>query len=285
MSNNTRNNTTQSKYSQIKRNVIIALWLILVLAVAIVLAHRVIARDVLSSASIDSNGLPEGILDINVPDSVDNIVIPYLAHTVYFNTSRHVPNATIYLLTAEHTKGEVPRFNNFIRDDSIAACANAWDYSNSGFDRGHMSPAGDMKWDEEAMRQSFFMTNVCPQNRSLNMGAWNKLEIKTREWAQQFGRIIVITGPIFDHPNGTIGKEMLIPVPTAFFKVLYCPDEPNKQMIAFIMDNQPGVSRKIRQSCVTVDEVEERTGLDFFAALDDDEESALEATSDYQAWQ
>ena len=74
-------------------------------------------------------------------------------------------------------------------------------------------------------------------------------------------------------------------MPTAFFKVLYCPDEPNKQMIAFIMDNQPGVSRKIRQSCVTVDEVEQRTGLDFFAVLDDDVESVLEATSDYQAWQ
>lgn len=285
MSYNSRNNTTRSKYSQIKRNVIIALWLTLVLAVAIVLAHRVIARDVLSSANIESNGLPEGILDIGVPDSIDNIVIPYLAHTIYFNPSRRVPNATIYMLTAEHTQGSVPRFNNFMKDDSIASCPNAWDYSNSGFDRGHMTPAGDMKWSEEAMRQSFLMTNVCPQNHALNMGTWNRLEIKIRDWAEHFGRVIVATGPIFDYPNGNIGKEVQVAVPTAFFKVIFCPEPTHRRMIAFIMSNQQGAKNKLRQSATTVDEVEQRTGLDFFAALDDDEESDLEATSDYQAWQ
>ena len=139
MSKSSSNNASQSKYSQIARNVTIALWLALILFIAVVLAHRVIARDVMpQNAATSCSDLPEGILNIEVADSVDNIVIPYFAHTVYFNPSRRVPNATIYLLTAEHTTGPVPRCNNFIKDDSIASCPNAWDYSNSGYDRGHM---------------------------------------------------------------------------------------------------------------------------------------------------
>ena len=287
MSQRTSKNASQSKFSQIARYTTIALWLGLIITIAVVLAHRVIARDVLVQNAAEGNfcDLPEGILDIAVPDSIDNIVIPYLAHTVYFNPTRRVPNATIYMLTAEHTQGTVPRFNNFMKDDSIASCPNAWDYSNSGFDRGHMTPAGDMKWDEEAMRQSFLMTNVCPQNHALNMGTWNRLEIKIRDWAAQLGRVIVVTGPIFDYPNGHIGKEVQVAVPTAFFKVIFCPEPTHRRMIAFIMSNAQGAKNKLRQSATTVDEVEQRTGLDFFAALDDEEECSLEATSDYQAWQ
>ena len=286
MSKSSSNNASQSKYSQIARNVTIALWLALILFIAVVLAHRVIARDVMpQNAATSCSDLPEGILDIEVADSVDNIVIPYFAHTVYFNPTRRVPNATIYLLTAEHTTGPVPRCNNFIKDDSIASCPNAWDYSNSGYDRGHMSPAGDMKWAEEAMNQSFLMTNICPQNHNLNMGSWNRLEIKIRDWAYQLGRVIVATGPIFDYPNGTIGKEVQVAVPTAFFKVIFSPDPANRRMIAFIMSNAQGAKNKLRESATTVDEVEQRTGLDFFSALDDDEEASLEAACDYQAWQ
>lgn len=72
--------------------------------------------------------------------------------------------------------GTYPRDENFRGDDNVVGSAEQWDYSYSGYDRGHMAPAGDMKWSKKAMDESFFMTNMCPQAKTLNTGAWKRLE-------------------------------------------------------------------------------------------------------------
>lgn len=124
-------------------------------------------------------------------------VYPYKGFTVYFNPELHVPDCVVYELTRDEVEGNVPRHKNFMHDKNLSASAYPQDYVNSGYDRGHMAPAGDMKWDRGAMRESFYMSNVCPQNKKLNSGAWNNLEEEIRYWAGKDSALIVITGGRF----------------------------------------------------------------------------------------
>ena len=99
--------------------------------------------------------------------------------------------------------------------------ATNMDYINSGYDRGHICPSGDNKWSEEAQLQSFLYTNCCPQLHNLNAGDWNELEGKCRKWAQQYGGVYIVSGPLLlNKKHKTIGKNKVV-VPEAFFKVVH----------------------------------------------------------------
>ncbi len=127
-------------------------------------------------------------------------------------------------LTAEETQGTEPRSNDFLVDPKIPRNnqVTTYDYRGSGYDRGHMCPAGDMKWSREAMTQCFYMSNMCPQNKTLNGGPWEKLESSCRRWAKQEGKIYIVCGPIFTKGKNTmtIGNEHRICIPDAYFKVV-----------------------------------------------------------------
>jgi endonuclease G len=145
-----------------------------------------------------------------------------------------------------------------------------------------MCPAGDNKWDAEAMRESNLFTNICPQDRSLNSGLWNKIEQDCRRWAKKHGDLYIVCGPIFlNSEHATIGENRIV-VPEAFFKVILClKDKP--KAIGFIVRNNEG--KKNRDQYInTVDEVERITGIDFFPALQDDIEDEVEAYADIDDW-
>lgn len=114
------------------------------------------------------------------------------------------------------------------------------DYKGAGMDRGHMCPAGDNRWHWKAMQESFYMTNICPQNHNLNRGDWKELEESCRRWAQEEGKIYIVCGPIlYDQRHRTIGKKHKITVPEAFFKVVLCADSnPPKPSASFIRMHQ-----------------------------------------------
>ena len=117
-------------------------------------------------------------------------IIHHLAYTVSYNPKWKIPNWVAYELTRGETYGDVPRKKKFSPDPLVKGYrVQHSDYSNSGYDRGHMAPAADMKWAEQAMRESFYMTNVCPQNQSLNRGDWNDLEELARDWARKYESI------------------------------------------------------------------------------------------------
>ena len=177
--------------------------------------------------------------------------------------------------------GEQNRSNHFTPDPLVNGDPVVTDdYSNSGYDRGHMVPAGDMKWSEQAMQESFYMTNICPQNHNLNAGNWKSLEELARDWALRYGSIYIVCGPIVEKNYSAIGKSHQIAIPTAFYKV-FLRQKSNKEWtaIGFVMPNQAG-----RQSLMTyllsVDEVEQLTNIDFFFNLPDEIENKIEA--DYQ---
>lgn len=154
---------------------------------------------------------------------------------------------------------------NYARDNSVKTCPENWEYRGSGYSRGHMAPAMDMRWDKTAMAQCFYMTNMCPQDTKLNNDHWRVLEEKVHRWAKRDKRLMVYTGPIMGKHPQMIGKnKQNIAVPDAFFKIVYAPEQ--GRSIAFIYDNKP-CPGNISKYAVTVAEVERRTGLKFSSAI------------------
>jgi len=147
-----------------------------------------------------------------------------------------------------------------------------------------MAPAADMKISVQAMRESFYLSNICPQNDRNNSGAWNRIERNVRDFAHSERSLYVITGPVYfeDQEPRHIGRSR-VRVPDAFFKVVFDETEPRK-MIAFLSPNRD-VKERPGQLVVTVDEIEELTGFDFFSELPTAEQERLESTSEYSDWE
>ena len=184
---------------------------------------------------------------------------------------------------AGHADGDVRRSDDFAEDPEVADGPALADYRGSGWSRGHMCPAGDNRWSRLAMSQSFLLTNMCPQNARLNNGDWKELEEKCRKWAKRYGDIYIVCGPLlYNRKHQTIGRGQVV-VPEAFFKVVLCLSGKPKA-IGFVYKNADG-DRPMGDYVNTVDEVERMTGLDFFPALDDEVELAVEAQCDIKDWQ
>lgn len=231
---------------------------------------------------------PEGGDDLLLavtPDSVPSMILERAGYVTSYNKKTKLPNWVAWRLTADNTKGSHSRKGiDFMEDEDVPTPrADDWDYYNSGYDRGHMCPAGDNKWDSEAMRQSFLFTNICPQAPGLNRGDWNEMENACRSWARENGDIYIVCGPIlYKGRHKTIGKHKVV-VPEAFFKVVLCMRGTPKA-IGFIYKNEDG-NRPKGDYVNSVDEVERITGFDFFTSLPDDVEKAVESTADLDDWQ
>lgn len=204
---------------------------------------------------------------------------------ISYNQSWLIPNWVAYELTKEETRGDVERTDYFDVDPTLKGRqAKFADYSHTGYDRGHMAPAGDMKWSKEAMDACFYLTNICPQNHNLNKGDWNDLEIACRRWARKYGRAWIVTGPVVtSREPKTIGRNH-VTVPDAFFKVVLVPKGKTYEAIGFIMDNKAG-NGQFMDDARSIDEVENLTGIDFFHALPDDVEDAVEASLNQKVWE
>lgn len=217
------------------------------------------------------------------PDGITEEIVEYRGMTVSYNRDTHNPNWVAWELTADEATGDEPRYNTFVADENVKGCASPDDYRNTGYDRGHMAPAGDMKWNQEAMRQSFYMTNIAPQAGVLNRGAWKKLEEKCRQRAINDSAIVIVCGPVPGDPvNMRIGTTGVV-VPERFFKVILSPYTSTPQAIGFIMPNG-NVPGGMQTHAMSVDEVERITGYDFFSALPDEIENEIESKSNFTRW-
>ena len=223
------------------------------------------------------------LLYVTAPDTLEGLTKQYEGYRVSFNPSFHIPNWSAWELTKEKTYGEAGRTNKFESDPEVKGCPDTRNYSNTGYDRGHMAPAGDMKWSREAMRESFYLTNICPQNKALNSGAWGKLEKKCRDWAQTEGPLYIICGPVYsDGPEEYIGESKVY-VPKGFFKVILAPYSDRPKGIGFIMPNGK-VKGGMAACAVPIDSVEAVTGYDFFSTLPDSIEHELESQCNFNRW-
>jgi len=212
-------------------------------------------------------------------------IIEYNGFTVSYNPELHIPNWVFWELTVDEAAGTEPR-GNFAPDPNIDNCPVPSDYTHTGYDRGHMAPAGDMKWSKESMAQCFYMTNMVPQDPILNRSSWNRLEQKCRQRAAMDSAVLIVCGPVI--PNGKSDiREYLsrrrIAVPEKLFKVIFSPYAKRPRMIGFIMPNSEPVGG-MQPYAVSVDSVESATGLDFFSWLPDSMEIALESECDFNKW-
>ncbi len=211
-------------------------------------------------------------------------LITQYAYFTSYNPANRIPNYVSWCLTKEHTDGEVSRKGHkFHANDAVGGIkVESNDYTHSGYDRGHMCPAGDNKWNRTAMDESFLMTNICPQTHALNGGDWKELEEQCRYWAEKYGKIYIVCGPIVPKKAGKrIGYSKVL-VPNGFFKVVLCLVGKPKA-IGFIYahnkDNKP-----MNTYAVSVDEVEKQTGIDFFTALNDNIEKQVERSFNLANW-
>lgn len=230
--------------------------------------------------------MSDDVIRICTPKPLEGVPEQILQKTSYitsYNKNTKIPNWVAWNLSGNHADGPYKRMNNFYEDDEVPQPrATPDDYRGSGWSRGHMCPAGDNKWDERAMYDTFSLINVCPQNANLNSGLWNSIEMDCRSWARRFGDIYIICGPIFmNREHEAIGVNKVL-VPEAFFKVVLCLNGKPKG-IGFIVRNTDG-TKKRDLYYNSIDQVERITGMDFFPALPDDIEDVVEATADINDW-
>lgn len=227
---------------------------------------------------------PEGV-EIPAPlTDRKEAILQRMGYTVSYNEDLRIPNWVAWHLTSGRLTGPAQRKGIPFSPDTEAPgpLVDTHDYARSGYDRGHLCPAGDNKWSQRAMEESFLLTNICPQAPSLNRGDWNEMEIQCRKWAEQYGDVYIVAGPIlYRGQHKHIGQHR-VTVPEAFFKVVLCMQGKPKA-IGFIYKNGDG-NRPKGDYVNTVDEVERITGIDFFSSLPDDIEQRVEAKADLDEW-
>lgn len=232
----------------------------------------------------DKPEIPVGEYEkVVMPAGIPNEMVAYEGFTVAFNPEMHQPNYVVWTLEPEEANADIAsrKKSNFKADFRVKGCATLDDYKGSGFDRGHMCPAADMKWSQQAMDDCHYLTNICPQDKNLNGKAWQTVENNSRKWANKYGPLVIVCGPVLsDRMTRSIGTTP-VPVPERFFKVILAPQA--KMAVAFLMPNSY-VEGGAAATAVSIDEVEAVTGFDFFSELPDDIENELESKNNFRTW-
>ena len=201
-------------------------------------------------------------------------------YTLSYNEFHEQAEWVHYYLDINELKESVERTNDFRYDKSVSTgSASLNDYKYSGYDRGHLAPAGDMKINRNTMSESFLLSNISPQNSSFNRGGWKKLESQVRVWAEK-NNLYVITSGVLEDDLNKIGLNG-VSVPRNFYKIIYEPI--NQKMIGFLMPNAK-ISKPLSTYVVNVDKIESITGIDFFTEIEDDFEEILESQIDMSSW-
>ena len=254
----------------------------LTVALVCFLLYRVIVNNNTPHLVPLSEGARDSLMTVGVPHGMNDTLVRYDAFDVHFNGERGIANCTVYEFVVNELNGTAERSGDFMPDTGVKGCPSLQDYAGSGMDRGHLVPAADLKWSADAMRQSFLLTNVAPMHKALNEGGWAKLEEKVREWTARDSALLVFTGPVVSESDTTL-SNVRVTVPSAYYKVIIATCVRPVRAIAFIYPNGHSGGR-LRQYAVSVDEVERRTGLDFFPFLTSEEQKSLESPVNLDAW-
>lgn len=252
-------------------------------------------RNTAQQSNLQSNSVPSNNVPSNNPSNQSSWAMPtilptetVIQHSAYglvYNHKHMQAKWVAYNLTYGNTVGGAERSSKFSIDPSISPrTAVTSDYTKTGYDRGHLAPAGDMKFSAQAMSESFYMGNVSPQLPGFNRGIWKKLEEQFRSWAPSSHPVFVVTGPVLTDPIGSpyIGQTCHISVPQRFYKIMLDTASPMRA-IAFILPNASS-TQPLTYFAMSIDEAEKITGLDFFPKLNDLQEAKIEKTLILNQW-
>lgn len=251
------------------------------------MAALLFAYNLFSGKSADDRVVDEVTIDESFLPSVKNgTLVRHHHYILSYDEDNEQAEWTAHILTKEDLDKEWHKRSGDFREDPLVKTGSAElsDYRGSGYDRGHLVPSADMAWDEEAMSETFYLSNMSPQSHDFNKGIWRELEELTRSWAKKYKKLYVITGPILGDKNkGTIGANK-VTVPTAYYKVLLDLTDPERKAIAFVVPNEISYEPLFKYAH-SVDEVEDMTGIDFFEDLmGDAEEDTLEGSYNLDLW-
>jgi endonuclease G, mitochondrial len=235
------------------------------------------------SQSEESSDLPDWALPAVKKN--DQIVV-HSNYTLSYNEKHEQANWVCYQLKGESTRGTASRADHQFEPDNKVKTKSALssDYIGTGYDRGHLAPAGDFKCCQNLMNETFVMSNISPQNSDFNRGIWGNLEERIRSWARRDESIIIVTGPILKDGLETIGRYNKVSVPEEFYKIVLLNHNGQKRAIGFILENKPLFGSIVYDFAVPINEIERRTGIDFFEKLPDTIENELESQASWEEW-
>lgn len=215
-------------------------------------------------------------------------LIVHPGHILVYSEQHEQPKWTAHIAAPDLVKGNLARIDSFLPDPLVkTGTAVTADYWYSGYDRGHMVPSADMRWNLEALQGTYYYSNICPQVPELNRGTWADLEDWGRRYVNYSGRrLFIATGPVLRDGLPTMqkeGRKNEVSIPEYIWKVIADLDGESPKAIGFVMRNAKQDGPPISYA-VPVDSVERLTGLDFFHALDDAVEDRIEAMREPRAW-
>lgn len=219
-----------------------------------------------------------------LPSHGSGQLIHHFAYTLEFADLYKQPAWVCYMICRSRVEAsEVPRSDDFRPDPAVRrGSATPQDYARSGYDKGHLAPSADFRWNAQTQSESFFMSNMSPQKPGFNRGIWKQLEDQVRRWAKDFDTLYIVTGPVLRQGLPGIGSSN-VAVPEYYYKVVLDYKPPITEAIGFIMKNG-GSKEPLSSFAVTVDSVEKVSGIDFFPSLPDSVEDAVEGQVDLAFW-
>ena len=218
-----------------------------------------------------------------LPTSTTNQIVHHQNYSLSYSEKHEQAEWVAYELKASHLSNSHFKRPYFQIDKAVKTKAANWrNYKNSGYDKGHLCPAGDRRFTKLAHDETFLTSNISPQEHKFNAGIWNRLEQKVRYWAKKNDGIFVITGGVLENNLKSIGSES-VSVPKQFYKVILDKTNGSIKMLAFLIPHKES-KLPLYKFVVSVDKIEAITGIDFFKELDDSIENKLEKSSSYKNW-
>lgn len=233
---------------------------------------------------IEAGALPKATTNNNLlPTSTTGAITHHNFYSLSYSETHEQPEWVAYELKKSHITNHDRKRPYFEVDPAIASESAHWrNYKKSGYDRGHLCPAGDRRFSKEAYNETFLTSNISPQKHEFNAGIWNSLEQKVRYWAKRYNGVYVITGGVLTQSLGNIGQEQ-VTIPKSFYKIVYTFNEKQPKAIAFLIPHEKSTN-EIKDYTTTIDHIESITGIDFFPKLDDATEQNLESKDRKKAW-
>ncbi len=231
----------------------------------------------------DSIGLRTDIPYNFIPSSTTGAIVEHSHYSLSYNEPFEQAEWVAYVLKKSHLTNDQRKRPFFIEDPKVKTKSADWrNYKGSGYDRGHLCPAGDRRFSEQAYNETFYTSNISPQDSDFNAGVWNRLELQVRDWARRYNELFVVTGGVLEPGLEEIGEED-VDVPKYYYKIIARGEPNDLKILGFLFLGRES-TKPLRQFTVSVDEIEERTGIDFFENLPDDVEARLELGVEVGDW-
>jgi len=218
-----------------------------------------------------------------LPTSTTGEIVEHAYYTLSYSEPHEQPEWVAYTLKKEHLTYDDRQRPYFVEDPKVSTKSADWkNYRGSGYDRGHLLPAGDRRFSEQAYNETFYTSNISPQDKHFNAGIWNRLEQKIRYWCKKYGDLLVVTGGVLEEDLIEIGDED-VDVPRLFYKIVLRGEGNNASVVAFLIPSQKS-QEPLENFLVTVDEIEQKTGIDFFQNLPKAWQSKFESQVISSGW-